>query len=318
MTTRGIVMEVKKNKVTVLTPDGRFCTVPRHGRVQVGQEYSYTRSFRLWYAAAAVLVLLLFSALIPFTQTPEVMAYVSVDINPSLELGISPKLEVVTVEAANSAAADLLAGIKLKGLSLEDGLGVLFAAVETHAYFTSDSPGIVLAASAAGDTEPDLTELQAELEQATEKYASQSASPVEMAVVTANHQVREEAREKGLSVGKYAVLLEAEAKELNLEAADLQEKGIGRALLDADAHPGEVLREINRKKNIPPGQAERDPEEHPGRGRGPKQTPPGLEGREVDLPGRERSSDIPGQQKNETEDNDTSPGNAYGRDKRDF
>lgn len=258
MRVSGIVLDVKKDTVTVMTPDGGFRRLPRRGQVAVGQKYSYSTGVgRGWVAAAAVLLAVLASVLLPALQQPAVAAYVSVDINPSLELGIAENLIVVSVDAANTEAAKLLEGLNLKGLPLQEALLAILEKAEKMNYFTPGSSAVVLAGTPAGKKEIDVSAVIAAAEDTVKKHAGKKTSSLDVAVVSGNREQREKARELGLSVGKYAVLLEAEDEGLDLKAEDLREKGIGRALLDIEAHPGTVLRNVNRKKTIP-GKEQKD------------------------------------------------------------
>ncbi|MDW7650809.1 MAG: anti-sigma factor domain-containing protein [Bacillota bacterium] len=251
MKTRGIVLEVEKNNVTVLTPDGRYCRLPRYGQVQIGQEYCQKTSSRPWMTAAAIFLLILASSLYSLTVPPAAAAFVTVDINPSLEIGVSARHDVVSAEPMNDAARDLLEGLEVMGLPLAEALEKIFFAAEAKQYLTPDSPAIILSGTPAGENEADFAAVELILENSAARYSETNASEVAVAVVTANRKQREEARELGLSVGKYAVLVDAQNEGIELDAEALRNKGIGRALLDLEEHPGEVLQRVQSKKQVP-------------------------------------------------------------------
>jgi hypothetical protein len=286
---RGIVLEVEKNNVTVLTPDGRYRRLPRLGNVQIGQEYCHSTSARPWMAAAAMFMLLFASSLYYLAAPAAPVAYVTVDINPSLELGVSARLNVVSVQALNEDAAILLSGLKLKGQSLDEALENILEAAKEKQYLNTETSGIVISGSPAGNKEAKLGQIELVLENTVEKFLSENASEVAVAVVTANRTQREEAQELGLSVGKYTVYRDAQDRGINLQAEELQTKGIGRSLLDLEEHPGEVLREIDRKKDLPVPAAGKKPE-NPGNapdrppGQGPPSVPPGKQQKPPDHP----------------------------------
>ena len=286
---RGIVLEVGKNSVTVLTSDGRYRRLPRRGHVQIGQEYCYSTSARPWMAAAAMFMLLFASSLVYLAAPGSPVAYVTVDINPSLELGISAKHNVVSVQALNEDAAILLSELKLKGQSLDEALANILEAAKKKQYLNTETPGIVISGSPAGNKEANLGQIESILENTAEKFLDENASRVAVAVVTANRSQREEAQKLGLSVGKYTVYRDAQDRGINLQVEELQTKGIGRSLLDLDQHPGEVLREINRKKDLPVPAAGKQPD-NPGNapdrppGQGPPSVPPGKQQKPPDHP----------------------------------
>lgn len=251
MKARGIVMDVQKNTVIVLTPDGRFCRLARHGQVAVGQEYAGKAPARPWIgAAAAVFMLLFLSTVYPITGQRAV-AYVSVDINPSLELGVTSGLNVVSVEAVNAEAEDILTGLRLRGLPLETALHAILSAAEEKGYVAADVPSVVLAGAPGEDGDGDMEALQAALENAMVRYTGEINPSVAAAVITVTKETRHEARELGLSTGKYAVFQGAAEQGIDVTSEDLREKGIGRALQDINTHPGQILRNVDRKKQLP-------------------------------------------------------------------
>ncbi|MBS4031356.1 MAG: anti-sigma factor domain-containing protein [Clostridiales bacterium] len=246
MKTKGLVMEVQKNTVVVLTKDGRFCRLPRSGSVQVGEEYAYgsSSSFRPWFAVAAVLMLALASILLPLTNPAVPAAYVTIDINPSLELTVSTTGKVIAVDALNNDGQLFLQGLKIKKLPLDVALRKIFQAAEEQQYFDSDSL-IVITSTPVNEEAPDVSEV---IVLASASYLPPTASPVAVTVVAGTKEMREEAQELGLSTGKYAIYLAAEHEGLSLIMSELQEKGIGRALLDMDVHPGEFLRRVDKEQ----------------------------------------------------------------------
>jgi len=74
MKSKGLVLSVEKNTVTVLTPDGEFRRLPRRGAVRVGEEYTYSTTNRLVVAAASVVILIASSPLVAsfFRPAPSV------------------------------------------------------------------------------------------------------------------------------------------------------------------------------------------------------------------------------------------------------
>lgn len=99
---RGTVMALHKRSAVVLTPDGQFVRVKRQARFAVGDEitdFPMERAVprirrRLLQAGALVsMVLVVLIGFLMF-RTPPVVAYVTMDINPSIELGLDAKTKV--------------------------------------------------------------------------------------------------------------------------------------------------------------------------------------------------------------------------------
>jgi hypothetical protein len=234
-----------------MTPNGSFLKLPLKGPAEVGDEYCYTHSLsRFWLSAAVLVLLTAASFLLPNVYAPTPLAYVTVDINPSLELLVSVRQEVIAAEALNSEASHLLEGLKLKGKPIEQALNLILLAAADGGYLSGDNPLVVLASTPAGDSSAaGLDEMNEKLSEFTDQYMLEHAQPATVAVIAAGKELRDEAGELGLSTGKYAVYLQAQHDGLALDVQVLHDKGIGRSLLDLDAHPGEVLRRIGGKDN---------------------------------------------------------------------
>ncbi|UJF34401.1 anti-sigma factor domain-containing protein [Paenibacillus hexagrammi] len=96
---KGIVMEMSENTIIVMSPNGRFEKLPRGTRnCEVGEEILLAPAkprmkvpklaIASSLAAAIVLCFVLVSTLTGTLPSGQVVAYVSIDINPSVEMGI--------------------------------------------------------------------------------------------------------------------------------------------------------------------------------------------------------------------------------------
>lgn len=149
---RGIVLEVEGKTATVLTPDGRFLRVrvPREGWLP-GEEVTWERRpagvLRPALALACVLLVLLLPGGLAYQHywaLGPVVAYVSVDINPSLELGIDARERVCVARALNADGERLLAGLPYRRRTLDRVLTDLTLRAIEQGYLSGDRPGAVL------------------------------------------------------------------------------------------------------------------------------------------------------------------------------
>jgi hypothetical protein len=113
---KGIVLELDEEFVTLLTPEGEFIQVKKDGEYKIGEEIEARmiknpivrrRSFRYvitcFMAAAALLVATLFHF-----PSNEVYAYMSIDINPSIEVGVDEQLKVLKLKAYNEEGKEIV------------------------------------------------------------------------------------------------------------------------------------------------------------------------------------------------------------------
>lgn len=248
MKTKGLVMEIEKNAVIVMTPCGRFRRLPKRGHVDIGDEYSYASAgYRSWLAVASVFLLLVSSVFATSVQGVPA-AYVSVDINPSLELAVSRSGKVLTAEALNREASVILQDMTVEGLRLERAIAEIYQSAENYRFVDSEDAIVLLAAVPAGNA----TRLPSSVSHVMASFSTAKPpenGPVYVAAVFSDSRIREQAKVSGLSTGKYAVYVEARNAGYPVQLASLQQEGIMESLFE-DAAPVQYLRNVRQKKDL--------------------------------------------------------------------
>jgi len=227
---RGTIMSLDKKTAVVLTPDGQFVRVRNITGYGIGDEIAFTlpagtfawrRSLLAGVSAAALL--LLFFSLWMF-RTPPVVAYVTMDINPSVELGLDANEKVRKLRAVNEDAASIVDGLDYRGKDLETVmLGLTNKLVETK--ILSQDDGEVVIASVPVKSVTDDWEIQVIqrikriLSEAAAKRDPQETGKLEITSVSLPAELRDEAEANGVSSGKMAFWLAAESQghQLSLE-----------------------------------------------------------------------------------------------------
>ncbi|WP_026692263.1 anti-sigma factor domain-containing protein [Peribacillus kribbensis] len=117
---KGIIMDIDSSFITLLTPQGEFLKANKSNReYQLGQEISFTPA-RFWKNSAALMwmrkpavlsaaaaILLLFT-FIPFFTADKVSAYMTIDMDSSVELGLNEDLEVLNIKGLNQLGKELV------------------------------------------------------------------------------------------------------------------------------------------------------------------------------------------------------------------
>lgn len=150
----GVVARVRGRRAMVLV-DGRFVrlrAVPgwdvgdqvflrRGGRPSLWQGLSVTRR-RLLVALAAAATAAVGTGSLLVTQVVaarQVVAVVSIDINPSVSLGVNAKGRVVQAVAMDGAGVRLLSQVSVRGLSVAEAIPDLVAGAVTDGYLAPSS-----------------------------------------------------------------------------------------------------------------------------------------------------------------------------------
>ena len=217
---KGIVVEVTtRDHVTVMTPQGEFLRVPFHKPVHVGQEITYKIKrppFYLKWSVAAVLVLALVGSAgklreIPGGAVPEV--FVTLDINPSVELALNGEQRVVYAEGLNEDGKDLVDKLSLIGSTFKQAVETIETQAEIDGYLKPGMNEIVVTISQKGIDKCEPVELKNTASRGGKRDKEIEAVIEETLATTYRVQMwrvpgdtREEIREKGMTPAKYIAI----------------------------------------------------------------------------------------------------------------
>lgn len=223
---KGIIMEIKRDILVMMTPEGEFLT----GRKQPNQHYSIGEeipffplhhelamtkpSFKWnWKVSSAILtaiiiILTLFSS--GFLQSNQAYAYVSVDINPSMELTLNEKQQVIKITPYNQDAEVLLE--KLDGwgnMDVSEVTEEIFLLCEEMGYL-KENQTVLITSSFIEDSNDQLEDdLVAEINKFVLEYSTDHN--MNITVKETSQEMREEASDKGMTAG--SLLRETEKAE---------------------------------------------------------------------------------------------------------
>ncbi|PWW07460.1 anti-sigma factor-like protein [Paenibacillus cellulosilyticus] len=234
---RAIVMEMSEKHLIVLTPSGEFRRVPRSGRadIDIGDEIELVSRRRVprrawtWSAAALVVLLLFPIVMVPTSKAEPIVAYVTLDVNPSIELGINDEEEVRELRGLNEEGKQLASGIAYKG---EKAADVVASLVEKTAASNADALAaedhdIVIASVVVGDKLDDPDQFEVQLESDIHEAVNKVVPSIEnVTVLSVPKEVREEAKKNGVSTGKMAVYLMAKSQNPEMKLDSLKDQSI--------------------------------------------------------------------------------------------
>lgn len=177
-------------------------------------EYSKRRvtSFKRLMAAVACLVLLL-SVGIGYSAYQTPACAISIDINPSIELGINCLNKVVSVNTYNEDGYALMSDIDVDYLDYNDALKRILTDRDMKKYIAQDQ---LIVITVFGKNEAKNNEMLDNVVHCTNCYANvycSSGNSKEVAV----------AHEAGMSFGKYKAFLELQALDPDITIEDIQE-----------------------------------------------------------------------------------------------
>jgi hypothetical protein len=245
---KGIVMEINESNIIVMTSSGRFDKLPKKGRTcEVGEEIVYAEApskrskfpplgIASGLVAAIVLCFVLITGLRGTTADAQVVAYVSIDINPSVELGIDSQEIVRDLRGLNTDGIQLIVSLDYQGKKLETVLSAILDKAEQGSLAKGE--GDIVISSTIVQPQEGLSDeaIADKLRQQVAKHIAEAhpnqVNNYEVTAFAAPLEIWEEAKVSGVSAGKYAVYLNALSNGTKVSLDDLQAVSIHQLAQD--------------------------------------------------------------------------------------
>lgn len=228
---RGLVTSVRESHCIVVTPDGSYEKIPLPSReVQVGEEIEYNRvriptELKPVLMAASFLLVFMSFLLMYQANLNQVAAYVTLDINPSLEIAVDRNLTVIDVLCLNEDAARMVKPGDFKGKSLNEVIsGVIDKAVEQN-YIKPGEENLIVSTVSNVD-EGAETINQEDICGILEESAASRGRRVQVKVYTTSDQIHKEARSAGISAGKYVIYEELKKNGKPVRIDDVKKNSV--------------------------------------------------------------------------------------------
>ncbi|ESU32763.1 hypothetical protein G3A_09625 [Bacillus sp. 17376] len=215
---KGVILEINDLYLTLLTPEGEFLRARKLQQdYQVGEEIhffpetltvkkkrfnlSFLNSFKARSTALAALFMIAMTALVPAYQDGQVYAYMSIDVNPSIELAVNDDLKVLRMTGYNPEGEKIIG--ELKDWKKKDAAVVAEMIIEEikDEGFLKEKKDVVIATVHNGKSKESV-------DQKLEKKISEikKASQIEnlhLKVMEATIEDREKAQKQGVTTGVY-------------------------------------------------------------------------------------------------------------------
>lgn len=226
----GTIMELLEREAVLLTEECDFVRIPRFEGMELGQRIPLPEVTKkntgsilrgsIGLALAACILLAAFGAFRGFEFfSAEAYAFISVDINPSIELAISKDEKIMGASAFNEEGTKVLKNLKIKNESLDQALILVVREAENLGYFKGKKIGAVLLTGTPNEKyaayDEKKTEIQKELkaliEREEDSIETAEAKKINVAAQLSTPEVRKEAKENKISVGRQQLIETAKA-----------------------------------------------------------------------------------------------------------
>lgn len=264
---QGVILELRKKEAVVFNDYGEYDKIERIDGMYVGQVVEYKKTInknikRLISAisAAAVFIVIFFSYGLFKYYNQQVFAYVTLDVNTSMEFSIDNENCVISLKPLNSDAENITKALNVKGKNIDMAIADVITQLEKSGFMERKSDNIiVLSTSASGladkknnrNTKIDQTRT---LVEETVKNYTKSYAVVESIVATP--EIRELSIEADMSLGRYVLYTKAISRGYNISIQDAKtvplSQLVGYAKLEEDNYD-----KVNNTQNEPEDQKEK-------------------------------------------------------------
>jgi len=187
---------------------------------------------KVWIAVASIAVCMVISGGgYAYYKTP--VNYVSLDINPSVELGVNVFDTVVTVEPVNEDGQDLLEAKDVIGLPIEKAIEDLVEEAADQDYI-ADNGTTVIAVTAESDDERVALKLQEKSAQGVSLAMSNKKVIAEVYQDCSDLALRAEAKEQGVSPGKYKLIMMMQTLDPSITVEQYKEAKVSQIIREAN------------------------------------------------------------------------------------
>ncbi|MDF2890927.1 MAG: anti-sigma factor protein [Clostridia bacterium] len=248
---KGQVIDINKNYAIVLTEDMEYKRVVKKQKMCIGMPILFLKediyvnhkvNLKALYGIAAVFIFIFFSVGM-FGRLNDVenitASIVSIDINPSVELGVSPKGLVTEIKSLNEEGSSILKDIPM-GLELSDTVICILNNAYTAHYLDQEDSTILIAFAALNqNSSTTLMHQQEKVKNSINKHAQYKNTTIEY-IFTEKNSI-ESARENDISIGRYGLYENLRAENQSITVTGIKKMNISELLRQRNGRNHETV-----------------------------------------------------------------------------
>ena len=178
---------------------------------------------RIALSLSVGVILILGGGTYAYAKTP--VAYVSVDINPSVELGVNAFDKVTSVEAYNEDGQKILEGTNLINYDIDNAVSTVISNAISNGYIHDDGSSAIEITTAT-DKDKVATEMEESLKDTTDKTLKNNDIIAEVETGNVALARRDEARKLGITPGKLNIIQKLQKLDPTINIEDYKSSSV--------------------------------------------------------------------------------------------
>ncbi len=257
MTVKGVILELRKKEAVIINERCEYVKIKRIKGMVVGNMIEYEvlerkniiRHIVAIAGVAAVFAFIICYCFLFQSTSPQVYAYVNLDINPSMELAIDRNNNVIGLIPLNSDAEGIVNRSSVKGMNINEAISSIIVILEAEGYIEYESDNMILlsasiiAKSGISQTEihNNTLELKGVIDNIKDTIENHERINFEVEVIYANPGIREVSSELSMSMGRYMLFTNATSKGVNITIHDAMKAPLRKLIIYAlDGNPDDL------------------------------------------------------------------------------
>lgn len=227
---KGIIVEKKNGYAILLTKEGQFEKVKDKTEYSIGGEYDIRNNYFInkkfaSVAASVALVLGMSTAAYGYVTPSE---YVTIDINPSVELVVNMFNKVIKVKPLNNDGTKVVENLALNNKNLQEAVNLVVKSAKEEGYLAQGlNNEILVTVCAKNDNREKATATETKIGEEVKKELELEKvdyTPINTQSITAERQ--EEAERLGISSGKMNLIEKIEKVQPGINYKEYSEKPV--------------------------------------------------------------------------------------------
>lgn len=153
------------------------------------------------------------------------VGYVSLDINPSIELGVNAFDQVISAEAYNEDGEKILEGTNLTNSNVNDAVGTVISNAISDGYIKEDGSSAI-EITASTDKKSVADKLEESLKEAADKTLDNNDRKAEVETENVALTRRDEARQLGITPGKLNLIQKLQELDPTIKVEDYKSSSV--------------------------------------------------------------------------------------------
>ena len=237
---KALVIEMKGKYAIVVTKKCNFMKIKNDGlmkpgcEVEIPERADFNKKYFIKVASIAAAMVLVMGISFGAYAYNTPYSYISVDINPSVELTANRFDIIINAKGLNDDGEDILQNQSLKNKKVRDGVNVIVSEAAEKGYLSKDREGAVLL-TVSSKNQDKADKMKVDLEEKTKEEAEDIGVTIEVMSQNAALERRDQAFEMGITPGRLNLiekLIAAGSEKKVSEYEDLTVKEIMKNIKD--------------------------------------------------------------------------------------